>query len=69
MAAPVVASYSPMLPVPLMLLSSFATKRLFPEMAMLEGNCKPETSALFMEAPVVALYSLIDPRPARFQNS
>ena len=52
--APVVALYSPIVPLP-----PFATHRFPPDTAMPIGPFNPETSEAFTAAPVVALYSPI----------
>ena len=55
-AAPVVALYSPIVPLPW-----FATHRFAPDTAMAVGRLNPETSAALTAAPVMALYSPIVP--------
>ena len=56
--APVVALYSPIVPLP-----SFVTHRFPPDTAMPSGPLNPETSEALTTAPVVALYSPIVPLP------
>ena len=57
-AAPVVALYSPIVPLPL-----FMTHRSPPDKAMPLGLFNPATSEALTAAPVVALYSPIVPPP------
>ena len=54
--APVVASYSPIVP-----LSKLVTYKSAPDRAMPYGSLNPETSDMFTVAPVIALSSVIVP--------